>query len=654
MPTTASYGAWGSPITPELLVADAVGLGSIQVDGEQVFWLESRPQEKGRSAIVKQKNPGDFTDVTPSPWNVRSRVHEYGGGAFGIHQGDLWFIHQPDQQVYYLANGTTEPQALTAIPSCRFTNGAWDRARHRLIFVQEEHHDQDTINSLVAIPCDPESSPLHATIPLVTGADFYSSPTLSPDGRWLAWLSWNHPQLPWDGCELWVAPCLEDGALGKAILVAGGKSESVGQPRWLDGQTLLFISDRSGWGNLYQWKTGEPDQISALINPPLTLEFGLPHWVFGQSSYGIICSEQLICAVRHRGLGQLGLLGIREQTWEFLDLPFTEFQSLQANGQAAYFVASSPTSPSAIIELELQGLSADSTSFRVIRSASSLDLSPDFFSVPQALCFPTTDQAVAYGFYYPPNNPNFVAPKEEKPPLIVKCHGGPTAATGTGFNLGIQFWTSRGFAFLDVNYRGSTGFGRAYQDALQGHWGIYDVADCVAGATYLVDQGWVDPKKLAMRGSSAGGYTTLAALTFTSVFQAGASYYGVSDLEALATDTHKFEARYLDGLVAPYPDGKEIYRQRSPIHHVDQLACPVIFFQGLEDKVVPPNQAERMVSALLKKGIPVAYLTFPEEAHGFRQDKTIQEAIKAELSFYAQIFEFTPADNIEAIPMRKG
>ncbi|AFY59480.1 prolyl oligopeptidase family serine peptidase [Synechococcus sp. PCC 6312] len=652
MPTIASYGAWESPITTDFLVADSVGLGSIALDGAQIYWLESRPQEKGRTVLVQQTRGDHAQDLTPAPWNVRSRVHEYGGGAYGVDQGEIYFINNADQQVYYLSKNSREPQALTNCPPCRYANGIWDRTRHRLIFVQEDHQSSTVSNTLVTIPLPGSKSYPEAPEILVEGADFYSSPTLSPDGQWLAWLSWNHPQMPWDGCELWVAPVLTTGKLGDGRKIAGSQTESVGQPRWLDNQTLIFMSDRSGWGNPYQWQTDQPQHVLPLLPQALELEFGTPHWVFGQSTYAIADQARLICTVGHQGIEQLGILDLAHQTWEIMDLPFTDFHSIQANADRAYFVASSPTNPSAIIELDLRSITSESTSYKILKTSTHLPIDPDYLAVPQALCFPTTADTVAYGFYYPPTNPNFVAPASEKPPLLVKCHGGPTAATSTGFNLGIQFWTSRGFACLDVNYRGSTGYGRDYQDALQGHWGVYDVADCIAGAEYLVEKGRADPQKLAMRGSSAGGYTTLAALTFSQTFQAGASYYGVSDLEALAQDTHKFEARYFDGLVAPYPTGQQVYYQRSPIHFVEQLAASVIFFQGLEDKVVPPNQAEMMVNALIAKGIPVAYLTFPAEAHGFRQASTIQQTLAAELYFYGQIFGFTPAGEIPSIPIQ--
>ncbi len=650
MPTTASYGAWDSPITTELLVADTVGLSSLCLDGEVLYWLEGRPQEKGRNVIVQDSGKGR-QDITPIPWNVRSRVHEYGGAAYGVSQGDLYFVNNADQQVYYLESGNNRPWPLTAMPTCRFTNGIWDRPRQRLICVQEDHQPEAVINALVSIAISSDHSAAVPTV-LVQGADFYASPTLSPDGQWLAWLSWNHPQLPWDGCELWAAPVLSHGGLGDVLKIAGGITESIGQPRWLDEQTLAFISDRSGWGNLYQWQPAQPDHSSLLLSQALEIEFGTPHWVFGQATYAIADSERLLCSVGHQGLRQLGLLDRKQQTWQLIDLPFTESHSLQANAQTAYFVASAPTLPSAIVALDLTAIDPDSTSYQIIQSSTQIAIPPDYLALPKTLCFPTSEDAVAYGFYYPPTNPDYQAPPTEKPPLLVKCHGGPTAATSTGFNLGIQFWTSRGFAFLDVNYRGSTGFGRAYQDALQGHWGIYDVADCVAGAEYLVKQGLVASDKLAIRGSSAGGYTTLAALAFTKTFQAGASYYGISDLVALAQETHKFESRYFDGLVAPYPEGKEIYNQRSPLHFVEQLSCPVIFFQGLEDKVVPPNQAEMMVEALRPKGIPVAYLTFPEESHGFRQAETLQITLRAELYFYGRIFGFTPAGGLEPIPIQ--
>jgi dienelactone hydrolase len=631
----APYGAWKSPITSDLIVANAIRLGQIKLDGDRLYWSESRPTESGRN-VVMQWAAGMITERTPAPFNVRTRVHEYGGNAFTVIDGTVYFSHFADQQLYQQRDQADEvPQALTAIADMRYTDVILDASRQRLIAVREDHSGSpaEAVNTLVSINLDGSTQTV-----LAAGHDFYASPQLSPDGTSLVWLTWDHPNMPWDSTSLWLAPIQADGRLGQPQLIAGGPDESIFQPLWSPDGVLHFVSDRTGWWNLYCYQ-------AATIEPlcPMEAEFGLPQWVFGMATYGFVSSQQILCTYTQAGISYLASLDLSTRQLQTISTPYTSIAGLHVSAHQAAFVGGSATAPAAIVRFDLQ-----SQQCQVLRQANELVIDPGYLSVPEAIAFPTTDNLTAHAFYYAPTNQDYTA-SNERPPLLVKSHGGPTAATSAELSLSIQYWTSRGFAVLDVNYGGSTGYGRAYRQRLNGQWGIVDVADCVNGAKYLASRGQVDGDRLVIAGGSAGGYTTLCALTFHQVFKAGASYYGVSDLHALATDTHKFESRYLDSLIGPYPERRDLYEQRSPIYAIDRLACPIIFFQGDEDKIVPPNQAEMMVNALKAKGLPVAYLLFVGEQHGFRKAENIKRALDSEFYFYAQVFEFTPADQITPV-----
>jgi dipeptidyl aminopeptidase/acylaminoacyl peptidase len=510
--------------------------------------------------------------------------------------------------------------------------------------VQEDHTkgDREPTNSLVSISLNNGED----VQVLASGYDFYSSPRLSPDRSQLAWISWNHPNMPWDGTQLWVAPINPDGSLSEAECVAGGADKSIFQPEWSPDGVLYFVSDRSGWWNLYRWLPPMPEGGLGGVEPlcPMDAEFGLPQWVFGMSTYGFESANRIICTYTKKGSWQLASLDLQTKQLDVIETPYTDISSLQVASGRAVFIAGSATEPTAIVQIDLA-----TQQIEVLRQSSQLKIEPGYLSTPQEIPFPTENGLIAYAFFYPPQNQDYTPPKGEKPPLLVKSHGGPTASVSSTFNLKIQYWTSRGFGFLDVNYGGSTGYGREYRQRLNQQWGIVDVDDCANAAKYLAEQGLVDSERLAITGGSAGGYTTLCALTFRDVFKAGASHYGVSDLEALATDTHKFESRYLDGLIGPYPERKDLYEARSPIHFTDQLSCPAIFFQGLEDKIVPPNQAEMMVAALKAKGLPVAYVAFEGEQHGFRRAENIKRALDGEFYFYSRVFGFEPAETIEPV-----
>ncbi|MGF1538547.1 MAG: S9 family peptidase [Elainellaceae cyanobacterium] len=637
MATTAPYGSWKSPITSDLIVASTIRLGEVRLDGETVCWLEGRPAEGGRYVVVQQSSDGTKTDVTPPGFNVRTRVHEYGGGAYIVEGGTVYFSNFADQRLYQQVIGQAPTPLTAADNGCRYADAVLDQPRQRLICVREDHSgDGEAVNTVVSVSLVDGTEET-----LASGSDFYSAPRLSPDGTHLSWISWNHPDMPWDGTALWVASVNEGGTLGEPQQIAGSRTEAVVQPQWSPDGTLYFISDRTNWWNLYRWQPVN-GFIQAICSR--AAEFGLPHWVFRMSTYGFRSADRLLCTYIEGGKQHFAELTPSTQTLTPIELPYTGLGSLQVNASGVAFIGASPNRVSAVATLDLE-----TGETHELQQSSQIDLDPAYLSAPETVEFPTIGGKSAYGFYYAPKNQDFVAPEGDRPPLLVKIHGGPTAATSTALDLRIQYWTSRGIAILDVNYGGSTGYGRAYRERLKGNWGIVDVDDCVNGAQYLVDEGKADGDRLMIDGGSAGGYTTLAALTFRDTFKAGASLYGVSDAEALAQDTHKFESRYLDSLIGPYPAEKARYVERSPIHAADRLSCPVIFLQGDEDKIVPPNQAEMMVDILKKKGLPVAYVLFEGEQHGFRKAENIKRALDAELYFYAQVFGFELADAIEPV-----
>ena len=637
---TAPYGTWHSPITPEMVTEAGIRLGEIKTDGPDVYWLEGRPAEGGRNVIVRLAGPNGESgpvDVTPQGYNVRNRVHEYGGAAYEVKDGVVYFSNFADQRLYRQAHGG-QPVAVTPDPDIpagdRFADGRLTPDGRFLLCVRESHVEgREAVNEVVAVQVDNGDQTV-----LVSGHDFYSFPRLSPDGTRLAYTAWNHPNMPWDEAELWVAALSSDGASSGAIQVAGGNGESIFQPEWSPDGTLHFVSDRTGWWNLYALEEGAADPVF-----PGNSESGEPQWVFGMSTYAFLPDGSIALIVGGEAGRRLMIIDRGRRARE-IELPYTSIGGIAAMGNDVLINAASPAEPAAIVRVD-----TDTGATTVIRKSSELKIDAGLISRPRNVTFPTGDGEEAHAFYYPPTNPGFHAPTSEKPPVIVLSHGGPTSAASTSFSLDIQFWTSRGFAVTDVNYRGSTGYGRAYRDALKGRWGVVDTEDCINAARHLIDEGLADGRRAVIKGGSAGGYTTLCALVFHDFFAAGASYYGVADAETLATDTHKFESRYLDGLIGPYPEARDLYRQRSPIDYVDQLSCPVIIFQGLEDEIVPPSQAEAMVEALKAKGVPYAYLPFPGEQHGFRIAANIRRTLEAELYFYGKIFGFEPADEVEPI-----
>jgi len=632
----ARCGTWPSPITAQAVAAQGIRLSYVAIDGDDVYWLEGRPQEGGRNVLVRRRQDGRVEDVTPPPFNVRTRVHEYGGGACLVSRGIAYASNFDDQRIYRFDTvRAAPPLPITAEGQWFFADAVLDERRRRLIAVREDHSDsrREPVNTIVSIPTDGPASP---GVVLESGFDFYSTPRLSPDGRRLAWLGWRHPQMPWDGTELWVADVTDAGTLANQARVAGGPTESIYQPGWTPDGQLYFVSDRDGWWKLYRAGSDSP----AIVDAPPDAEFGRPQWLFGTAAWVPAGEGRMVTAYTRGGRWHLALVNLERGDLFSLAEGLEPREWLAATDSHAVLVAASTTMPDAVVRIELA-----SGRTETLKSSSTEAFSESLLSVPESVEFPSPDGQVTHAFYYPPRNGEHAVTANERPPLIMISHGGPTTATSATLDLKVQYWTTRGFAVADVNYGGSSGFGRTYRQRLNGQWGILDVGDMVAAARFLADAGKADPNRVVIRGGSAGGYTTLAALTFhPDVFKAGASYYGISDIEVLAHDTHKFESRYLDTLIGPYPTARETYRARSPIHFVDRLACPLILFQGLEDKVVPPNQSEMMAAAVRKKGLPVAYLAFEGEQHGFRKATTIVRCLEAELYFYGAVFGFSPPD----------
>jgi dipeptidyl aminopeptidase/acylaminoacyl peptidase len=645
---TVPYGAWPSPISAAMLAKAAVGLGPVTVDGDAVWWLELRPREGGRLVLVRKPRHGEARDVTPQGYNVRTLVHEYGGGAFLVRDDVVWFSNFADQRLYRQHAGGA-PHPVTPEP-------AWPRADRyadadpvpggRLLYCVRERHapGAEARNSIVAVAGAGDTEPFEVD----AGHDFCASPRVSPDGARLAWVVWDHPNMPWDSTTLMVAEIAGDGSLRRAQAVMGGRAEeSVIQPAWSPEGRLHALSDRSGWWNLYRL---DDDGHWANLSP-MEAEFGVPAWVFGLSTYAFLDDGRIACIVRERGLHRVALIE-PDGTLTDPHLAWQAFRSssLRTDGRTLVFTAASPTAPTSVVRWEPGAGSPDGEP-QVLRRAFDIDLDPDLVSVGEPITYPTHDGDEAHALYYPPRNPAVRPPEHEHPPLIVQAHGGPTSETDVGLSLAVQYWTSRGFGFCDVNYRGSSGYGRAYRDKLKGQWGVVDIADVVDAARHLADTGRVDGDRLAVTGGSAGGFVVLAALAFHDVFAAGVSHYGVADLGLLAEETHKFESRYLDQLVGPWPEARAAYEQRSPLRHADGIAVPLLLLQGLEDEVVPPTQTQQMAAALAANRVPHAAIYFPGEQHGWRQATTIRRAVEAELAFYAQVFGFTPADEVEPVAL---
>jgi dipeptidyl aminopeptidase/acylaminoacyl peptidase len=633
----APHGAWASPITIDLLLNNAVALarGMTRWDGGDLYWTELRPTEGGRQVIVRRRKSAN-ADVTPAGFNARTRVHEYGGGHFAASGGTVWFANFDDQRIYRQAEGA-DPVAITPAVDIRHADMLVDPNRGRVFAVREDHTTgaSEAANSLVALDWKGDRD----AIVIAQGNDFYSSPKLSPDGTRLAWLTWNHPNMPWDGTELWVGELDHEGNVTSARRVAGGATESIFEPEWSPAGELYFVSDRSDWWNIYRVR-GEGDEPVCRRSA----EFGVPQWAFGMTRYAFAGQGEIVCLYLEAGGTKLGIVDTAKGTLKQVELLYTDLSAISVSARKVALVAASPTLSERVLVVDM-----DTGAQEVAKVSNPAHIDPGYFSVPQAIEFPTERGLTAHAFFYPPKNKDYQGPPDEQPPLVVHSHGGPTSAVGSSFNLEFQYWTSRGFGIVDVNYGGSSGYGRAYRLRLNGEWGVVDVDDCINAARHLVRRGLADGEHVAITGGSAGGFTTLVALTKRDFFNAGASHYGIGDLVTFVKDTHKFESRYLDTLVGPYPDRADLYKERSAVNFADDLNCPVILFQGLEDRVVPPSQAEEFVEVCERKKLPYAYLPFEGEQHGFRQAKNIKRSIEGELYFYSQIFDFATADEIEPV-----
>jgi dipeptidyl aminopeptidase/acylaminoacyl peptidase len=642
--TVAAYGTWASPISAEMVAQAGVRLSMPWIESGAVWWVEGRATEGGRVALVRREPGGHAADVVPAGFNVRSSVHEYGGGAYCVHRGVAFCSRFEDQRLYRVDPGA-QPVPITPEVERRrhrYADGRITPDGAHWIGVRERHAESDrsadVVNELVALPTDGSAEPRI----IVGGRDFYSTPRISADGTRLSFLAWDLPWMPWDGCELHVADLATDCSVSDVEHVAGvDGSESIWQPDWSPTGDLVFASDRSGWWNL--------ERIRADLRVVLyeaAAEFGYPAWSFGSRSFAFLGDGRIVCAYDTGGFTHFAVLDPETGELDDLELGLESLSgSLHAEGNRAVIIAGSTTSPSRVVLVDLE-----SGATETLRSSVEISVADDYFSVPRSIEFPTEGGLTAHALVYPPANPDFEAPNGERAPLIVESHGGPTGNASPIFSLGVQFWTSRGFAVVDVDYGGSTGYGRGYRERLNGQWGIVDLQDCVNAALYLVEQGEADPDRLLITGGSAGGYTTICALTFTDVFAAGTTYFGIADLEQFGGgDTHKFELQYEHTLVGPYPERADLYRARSPIHFTDRITTPMLVLQGADDRVVPPSQAELIVGALRERGIPHAYLLYEGEGHGFRKAENIGSSLEAELSFYAQVLGFEPSGPIRRL-----
>ncbi len=638
-PQIAPYGSWKSPITLDMVAHGTVNLLRIALDGPYTYWAEVRPGEDGRTVVVRRRVGGSPEDVTPPGFSVDSMVNEYGARSFTVADGLVYFSNGADQRVYRQLPGAA-PEPITPEGEFRYGSKVFDRQLGRIICIRENHTDPDEdhpLSEIVSLDVEGLGEPQV----LLADNDFHSSPSISPDGKHLAWLTWDHPNMPWDGTELWVAPLDAAGGLGEPIFVAGGVDEAVIQPEWSPAGDLCFISDRTDWANLYRWREGEVEAIC-----PMEAEFARSNWWVGMCSYGFDSPSSLICSYSRNGHWSLARVSLDNRRMTPIDFPYWEMGhgDLQVEAGRVVLVAGSPVQPLSLLEVNLEDGEVE-----VLRVEYEEDLPLGYISVPETIEFPTDNDETAHAFFYAPSNQDYVAPDGEAPPMVVTCHGGPHSAASADLNLTTQYWTSRGVAVLDVNYGGSTGYGRHYRERLIGEWGVVDVEDCVNAALYVVGRGDVDGERVAISGGSAGGFTALASMAFRDVFKAGASYFGVSDLEALLSGIHKFDAHSLVGLVGPYPLYRRRYVERSPINFPEYTTCPVIFFQGLEDTIVPAIQSEEMFNTLRTNGVPTAYLAFEGEHHGFRMADTIKRCLSAEFYFYSRIFGFDPADDLDPV-----
>ena len=637
--TVAPFGTWESPITADLVVEDLVRPAGPTAIGEWTYWVESRPAEGGRYALVRRRPGGEPEDVLPEACSVRTLVHEYGGECHVVDGDTVYFVDLADQRIYRAAAGG-EPVAVTPEPpeprAWRYADLVLAPGGRFLVAVRERHEAGEVTNDIAAIPITGDIP--GEQVQLAGGHDFFLWPTFDAGGSRMAWVAWDHPNMPWDTTVLYEAEIGEDLVPVSTRVVAGGDEESVVEPCYSPDGRLHYVSDRTGWWNLYL-----DDAAGGTPLAPMEAEFSKPAWQCGQRSYAFRPDGTLVARWTAGGVDHLGT--VAEAKVEEIPTPFTLIYSFDLAPDRLVLAGGSGALDLRVVSID--GAGDGDGEVTLMRASRGGGVDESYLSLPEAVVVPTSGGLTAHAFYYRPHNPDFEAPPGDVPPLIVSSHGGPTAATYAMLDYGIQYWTSRGFGYLDVNYGGSTGYGREYRNRLRGTWGVVDLDDCVNAALAMADNGLADRDRLLVHGGSAGGYTTLCALTFRDVFAAGASYFGVADAGALARDTHKFESRYLDQLIGPWPEAEALYEERSPIFHTDLMHTPMILFQGLEDEVVPPAQAEAMAAALRERGVPFAYLPFEGEQHGFRRAENMKRSIEAELAFYGRVLGFEPADEIE-------
>lgn len=626
MKVKAPFGSWSSPITAEFVAGKDPNLtADMQVDGGILYFVEARPNEGGRRVLLAKAPGEDVREVLPTQFNVRTRYLEYGAKSFVVHRGTVYFVNYADQQVYACA-ANADPYSVTQDSNSRFADLVVDERRGRLLALRERLEKPESVNSICEIVIAGGS-----VRDLVGGRDFFNAPRLSPSGDQILWVSWNHPNMAWNGTELWIAPVDAEGTIGAAQKIAGDANHGVCQPQWTSENEICFTGELEEWFNLYRYRAGRT--INCF---PKNAEFAYPDWTPGQKRYAAGDGNILAAFVSK---GESRLIWLRDDQQEVLPISFANISSIEASENGFYLVASFADQSAAILHWQ-----PESREFQEVYRSYTLAIAKEEIALPKAIDYPSTDGTTAHAWFYEPCNAKFTGLDGEKPPLIVMCHGGPTDMSTGEFKKSIQFWTNRGYAVVDVNYGGSAGYGRAYRERLRGTWGVVDVHDATSAVQYLAREGKIDPQRVAIRGGSAGGYTTLAALTFTQgIIAVGASYFGVSDPELLAQETHKLESRYLDQLIGPYPEAKAVYQERSPLAHVKNLNCPIIFFQGDEDKVVLPNQSELMFQSLKAKGIRTEYHLYSGEGHGFVRAETVQHSLKAEHGFYAKQFAYTVA-----------
>ena len=636
------YGSWESTITPEKITEGGLRFSEIRSNGSDLYFLEGRPEESGRYVIVKQASDGKISDAIPKEFNSRNAVHEYGGGSYAVGQKNIYFTNWNDQRIYKVNGENVNP--ITKEPpfekSIRYSDLTLSIDEEWLFCVRETHFEKEEAkNELVAI-----STTENSQIVLCTGRDFYSSPRINPTNKEICWLEWDHPNMPWDGTELFIANFDLDG-LSEIKFIDGSKNISIIQPEWSDSGELIYISDESGWWNLKKYS----ENTTATILDEET-DHGEPAWNFGVRTYFLKDDYiYLRGSSKNNNKGLIRKINISGEIIEEIEVLHTSIGGLTHHENKALYIGASPVSNSEIVSYDLMKKNEET-----IKESNPVKIDIEEISIPEEISFPTTQNAIAYGYFYKPKNKNFQGESEEKPPLLVISHGGPTSATSNALNLSIQYWTNRGIAVADVNYRGSTGYGKKFRDSLKGNWGVYDTDDCIAAVDHLSEKGLVDSSRVAIKGGSAGGYTTINALTFHDRFAVGATYYGIADLSVFIDDTHKFESKYLESLIGKYPEEKEIYYERSAINFTDQLSCPMIIFQGTEDKIVPPSQAEIMAQGLRDKKIPFSLIMYEGEQHGFRQSKNIISSLESELYFYSKVLGFKPFDKLNEIEIENS